>query len=89
MAVFSHANRTSSKTSISATPRTRWGRPKRPLRAPTRAEQISTIFSTADYRGSHMPIDTEIHWEWRNPLNLLPLLLLLFLSVALVAMVWP
>ena len=87
MAVFSHPYRTSSKTGIPATPRARWGRPNRPFRARTRAEQISTNFSTAYYRGSHMPIDTEIHWEWRNPLNLLPLLLLLFLIVALVAMV--
>jgi|GEM_PF-1232593 hypothetical protein len=20
----------------------------------------------------HMPLDTEIHWDWRNPLNLIP-----------------
>jgi len=87
MAVFSHPYRTSSKTGIPTTPRARWGRPKGPFQARTRAEQISTTSNTTDYRGSHMPIDTEIHWEWRNPLNLLPLLLLLFLIVALVAMV--
>lgn len=23
-------------------------------------------------RSSHMPIDTDIHWDWRNPLNIIP-----------------
>jgi hypothetical protein len=36
--------------------------------------------------GSHMPLDTMLHWDWRNPLNLLPLLLLLALLLALVAL---
>lgn len=36
--------------------------------------------------GSHMPLDTEIHWTWRNPLNLIPAALLLVLLLALVGM---
>ena len=40
-----------------------------------------------DSLGSHMPLDTGIHWEWRNPLNILPALILLMLAIALVAMV--
>jgi hypothetical protein len=35
-----------------------------------------------------MPLDTGIHWEWRNPLNILPALILFLLVVALVAMIW-
>ena len=35
-------------------------------------------------RGSHMPLDTELHWSWRNPLNILVIILLLFLLTALI-----
>jgi hypothetical protein len=34
-----------------------------------------------------MPIDTSIHWEWRNPINILPALILVFVAVAVIAMV--
>jgi hypothetical protein len=43
--------------------------------------------SSRDHNGSHMPIDTAIHWEWRNPLNILPALILVFLVIAVIAMV--
>ena len=35
--------------------------------------------------GSHMPIDTEIHWDWSNPLNIIPAALLLLFVIALIA----
>jgi hypothetical protein len=34
--------------------------------------------------GSHMPLDTEIHWNWRNPLNLIVGIILFFCIVALI-----
>jgi hypothetical protein len=34
-----------------------------------------------------MPLDTVAHWDWRNPLNILPGLLLVLLVVAVIAMV--
>ena len=37
--------------------------------------------------GSHMPLDTGIQWQWRNPLNIVPAIIVLFLLVALVTMV--
>ena len=40
-------------------------------------------------RGAHMPLDTTIHWDWRNPLNVLPALLLLLLAIALVGCLLP
>lgn len=40
-------------------------------------------------RGAHMPLDTSIHWSWRNPLNILPVLLLLVLTIALVGSLLP
>jgi hypothetical protein len=36
--------------------------------------------------GSCMPLDTSAHWEWRNPLNILLAVLLLFVLAAIVGM---
>lgn len=65
--------------------RTRTGAPhgsSRPANAYERNERLSN-----NRLGSHMPIDTTIHWEWHNPLNILPALILLFLTIAVIAMV--
>ena len=35
-------------------------------------------------RGSHMPLDTNAHWTWSNPLNVLPALVLLAMLIAIV-----
>jgi hypothetical protein len=35
-------------------------------------------------QGSHMPIDTDIHWTWRNPLNILPAFVVICLVIAVV-----
>jgi len=69
------------------TPRARLGGPRQRKPASTPAERLMR-YGTVDYLGSHMPLDIEIHWEWRNPLNLIPLLFLFLVVVALVAMVW-
>jgi hypothetical protein len=52
-------------------------------RRPTRFERRENVRS-ARIVGSHMPIDTGIHWQLRNPLNLLPAVLLLLLAYALI-----
>ena len=54
----------------------------RPANAYERNERSSNERS-----GSHMPLDTGIHWEWSNPLNLLPAIILTFFVIALLAMV--
>ena len=42
-------------------------------------EIVEYIMSTTPF-GSHMPLDTQMHWDWRNPLNIIPaFMLLLFL----------
>ena len=69
-----------------AAPRARYGGPRRRRTATTRYER-NEYYGTIYYLGSHMPIDTSIHWEWRNPLNVLPALILFMLVVALVALV--
>jgi hypothetical protein len=37
--------------------------------------------------GSHMPLDTSVHWDWSNPLNILPITMLLLIVFALIAVV--
>ncbi len=39
--------------------------------------------------GSHTPIDTDLHWDWRNPLNIISVLPLLALITALWTMFVP
>jgi hypothetical protein len=34
--------------------------------------------------GSRMPIDTTIHWQWHNPLNIFPATLLILLVFAII-----
>lgn len=43
------------------------------------------FFRKDDSVGSHMPLDTDIHWNWRNPLNVLPAIVLFTIVLALVA----
>jgi hypothetical protein len=66
-----------------ATPHARTGGPRGQLRA---AYERNERFSN-ERLGSHMPIDTSIHWDWRNPLNILPALILVILAIDVIAMV--
>jgi len=40
---------------------------------------------TTEQHGPHMPLDTEAHWDWRNPLNIIPAVILLLIVLALIA----
>lgn len=42
----------------------------------------SNLISETTY-GSHMPLETAFGWDWRNPLNILPLLVLFAFAIAL------
>lgn len=53
-------------------------------RGPSRYESLP-LFGTAESRGSHMPIDTQIHWELRNPLNFIPAIVLVVTLIGVVA----
>jgi hypothetical protein len=37
--------------------------------------------------GSHMPLDTGVHWEWSNLLTILLMLTLLFMALMLIPLV--
>lgn len=36
--------------------------------------------------GSHMPLDTGLHWELRNPLNIIPAFVLLMFLIGIVGL---
>ena len=40
-------------------------------------------------RGSHQPLDTEAHWAWRNPLNVIPLVPLVGIALAAIGLIDP
>jgi hypothetical protein len=55
--------------------------PKAPANAETARYEGSMIGTPC---GSHMPLDIEPHWSWRNPLNILPAIILLFTLLAII-----
>jgi hypothetical protein len=65
-------------------PLARLGGPRLPQPAAAR-EDLAERFATGAIFGSHMPLDTQAHWDWRNPLNAIPAVILLLIIIALVA----
>lgn len=61
--------------------RTRTGGPH--SSRPTRFERDENIRTTV-ILGTHMPLDTEPHWTWRNPLNLIPALMVVLLLIGVI-----
>ena len=52
----------------------------------TRHEQYECHLIDPPY-GSHMALDTSVQWDWRNPLNILPAILLFAVLLALAELV--
>jgi hypothetical protein len=67
-------------------PRQRFGGPRRKRPSAPRPGVSAQDHITGDLLGSHMPLDIDLHWQWSNPLNLLPMTLALMLVLALVTM---
>jgi hypothetical protein len=55
-----------------------------PRPAPARGNWLAR--SAGDGFRSHMPLDTEIHWDWRNPLNIIPAIILLVMAIDLLSL---
>lgn len=62
----------------------RTGGPRRPNK-PSRFERMGDYLMGSS-SGSRMPLDTGIHWSWRNPLNVIPALLLLCALIGIIGM---
>jgi hypothetical protein len=72
----------SSKTSRMPRERTGGARGDQPE---TSNEQVEYFVSNMPF-GSHMPLDTQLHWDWRNPLNIIPAFMLLLLVLTIVVL---
>ena len=77
----------SGSRSASATPRARTGGPRDPqgARSEQRHDWYERFVAQTSY-GSHMPLDTDAHWEWSNPLNIIPAFMLLMIGLAALGM---
>jgi hypothetical protein len=50
-------------------------------------DERQSHFKAGELHGSHMPIDADIHWNWRNPLNIIPALIVVMLLIAVMGTV--
>lgn len=67
-------------------PRARSGGPRTPRGPqPTARPDWFERYTTQGSYGSHMPLDTRLHWDWRNPLNIIPAFMLLLVALTLVS----
>ena len=69
---------------LASKPRARVGGPNPQGPAAAAEEFFGRIVSNAPF-GSHMPLDVDMHWDWRNPLNIIPAMMVLLIVIALVA----
>jgi hypothetical protein len=83
MTFFSNTYADTRKDNLLAAPYARFGGPRRGRRS-ARAFEPNERYGG---HGVHMPLDTGVHWEWSNPLNILPALVLFVFVVAVVALV--
>ena len=56
--------------------------PRDPRRSGAKRPDFYERFASSAASGSHMPLDIETHWEWSNPLNVIPALVLLLVIIA-------
>jgi hypothetical protein len=63
--------------------RERTGGPGRPRKPSAPSRDFYDRYVSTSPSGSHMPLDIDMHWDWSNPLNIIPaFLVLLFLITA-------
>jgi hypothetical protein len=73
---------TSSKAAL--TPRERTGGPRGDQ--PERSNELVEYFISNSRFGSHMPLDIQMHWDWRNPLNIIPAFMILLFVLTVIGL---
>jgi hypothetical protein len=53
---------------------------------PETSNQLVEYFTSSTPFGSHMPLDTQIHWDWRNPLNIIPAFMVLMFVLTVIGL---
>lgn len=70
--------------------RLRRGGPGKRMPTPNRDDRTQ-LYRTGDnimnMHSSHMPLDTMLHWQWNNPLNIIPLSIALSMLLAVIGMI--
>lgn len=51
-----------------------------------RADELVDYLKTSTPFGSHMPLDTQMHWSWSNPLNIIPAFIALLFVLMLIGL---
>ena len=84
MTTITHAfpKDSSSKTELALSERTGGSRGDLPE---TSNQLVEYIMANTPF-GSHMPLDTQMHWDWRNPLNIIPAFMLLLLVLTIIGL---
>ena len=62
------------------------GGPRRPRR-PATSRDFYERFASNTPAGSHMPLDVDTHWDWSNPLNIIPAFVALLFLITIVALI--
>ena len=48
------------------------------------SDELVDYLTTSTPFGSHMPLDTQMHWSWSNPLNIIPAFIALLFVLMLI-----
>lgn len=78
----SYSKDSSSKAAMMLRERT--GGPRGDL--PETSSDLVEYFTSNTPFGSHMPLDTQMHWDWRNPLNIIPAFMMLLFVLTIIGL---
>ena len=87
MSTLAHTYADSRELDITRDLRERTGGPLGPRKTGTKRADFYERFAANSASGSHMPLDIEMHWDWRNPLNIIPAFVLLVVIITVVALI--
>lgn len=52
-----------------------------------RPDELVDYLTTGTPFGSHMPLDTQMHWNWSNPLNIIPAFIALLFVLMVIGLI--
>ena len=84
MTTITHAYPKDSSSKAGLAQRERTGGPRGDQ--PETLNELVEFFMMNTPFGSHMPLDTQLHWDWRNPLNIIPAFMLLLFVLTIVGL---
>ena len=52
-----------------------------------RSDELVDYLKSSTPFGSHMPLDTQMHWSWSNPLNIIPAFIALLFVLTVIGLI--